>query len=39
MLMFKEIEGDLFNSDAQALAHGVNIRGVMGAGIAKPFKE
>jgi O-acetyl-ADP-ribose deacetylase (regulator of RNase III) len=39
MFMFKEIEGDLFNSDAQALAHGVNIRGVMGAGIAKPFKE
>jgi len=31
--------GDLFSSDAQALAHGCNCLGVMGAGIAAEFKE
>ncbi len=30
--------GDLFTSDAPALAHGVNCFGVMGAGIAKEFR-
>lgn len=37
--MLKEVTGDLFEQDVQALAHGVNCSGVMGAGIAKPFKE
>lgn len=37
--MLNEVTGDLFNTTAPALAHGVNVRGVMGAGIAKPFKE
>lgn len=31
--------GNLFDSDAPALGHGVNCAGVMGAGIAKTFKE
>jgi O-acetyl-ADP-ribose deacetylase (regulator of RNase III) len=31
--------GDLFSTDAQAIGHGVNCEGVMGAGIAKVFKE
>lgn len=31
--------GDLFDSDAPALGHGVNCAGVMGAGIAKAFRE
>ena len=30
--------GDLFTSDAPALCHGVNVQGVMGAGIAKAFR-
>lgn len=30
--------GDIFTSDAQALAHGCNCQGVMGAGIATQFK-
>lgn len=37
--MLREVIGDLFESTAPALAHGVNCKGVMGAGIAKPFKE
>lgn len=37
--MLKEITGDLFESDADALAHGVNCHGLMGAGIAKPFRD
>ena len=32
-------KGDLFTSDVVALGHGVNIAGLMGAGIAKTFKE
>jgi O-acetyl-ADP-ribose deacetylase (regulator of RNase III) len=32
-------KGDLFTSDCEALGHGVNVRGLMGAGIAKTFKE
>lgn len=36
-LIFKT--GDLFSSDAPALAHGVNTKGAMGAGVAKGFKE
>lgn len=32
-------EGDLFASDAPALAHGVNCKGVMGAGIARLFRD
>src|SRR5579863_1959322 len=36
---FSERHGDLFAAtDMDALAHGVNCRGVMGAGIAKGFK-
>lgn len=31
--------GNLFSSDAQVFGHGVNTVGVMGAGIAKTFKE
>lgn len=34
-----ERKGDLFTTDAKILGHGVNVRGVMGAGIAKAFKE
>lgn len=31
--------GDLFTSDAGALAHGVNTRGAMGSGIAVQFRD
>ena len=31
--------GDLFTTDAACIGHGVNCRGVMGAGIAKAFRE
>lgn len=34
-----ERRGDLFTSTAPALGHGVNCAGVMGAGIAKTFRE
>lgn len=33
------VEGDLFSSPDPAIAHGVNMRGVMGAGIAKEFRD
>lgn len=33
------VSGDLFTSNAQALAHGCNCQGVMGAGIAVQFKK
>jgi O-acetyl-ADP-ribose deacetylase (regulator of RNase III) len=36
-MSYNEITGDLFTADAQALAHGVNCKGVMGAGIASEF--
>jgi O-acetyl-ADP-ribose deacetylase (regulator of RNase III) len=35
----KRRRGSLFDTDAPALGHGVNCAGVMGAGIAKTFKE
>ncbi len=34
-----ERTGNLFDTEAQAIGHGVNTKGVMGAGIAKQFKE
>src|SRR6478609_351635 len=34
-----EKQGDLFDSDAAYIGHGVNVCGVMGAGIAKAFRE
>lgn len=38
--MIHHIKGDLFaNTDVDAYAHGVNCKGVMGAGIAKEFKR
>jgi O-acetyl-ADP-ribose deacetylase (regulator of RNase III) len=37
--MFREVEGDLFAMDVDAIGHGVNCKGLMGAGIAKPFRE
>jgi O-acetyl-ADP-ribose deacetylase (regulator of RNase III) len=33
------LTGDLFNTDAPYIGHGVNCQGVMGAGIAKTFRE
>lgn len=33
------MRGDLFNTHAWTIGHGVNTKGVMGAGIAKKFKE
>jgi O-acetyl-ADP-ribose deacetylase (regulator of RNase III) len=37
--MIEEREGDLFlQGDLDALGHGVNCQGVMGAGIARPFR-
>lgn len=35
----KVIEADLFDTDLPALGHGVNLQGVMGAGIAVGFRE
>lgn len=32
------VEGDLFSTSDPAIAHGVNMRGVMGSGIAVPFR-
>lgn len=39
--MIHEIEGDLFNliGKVDAICHGVNTKGVMGAGIARTFRE
>jgi O-acetyl-ADP-ribose deacetylase (regulator of RNase III) len=34
-----EREGNLFDSDQRALGHGVNCKGMMGAGIAKGFRD
>lgn len=31
--------GNLFTTDATAIGHGVNVKGVMGAGVAKVFAE
>lgn len=35
----RHFEGDLFTTDNRAIGHGVNTKGVMGAGIAVPIKE
>lgn len=32
------VRGDLFDEDTQVIAHGVNCKGLMGAGIAKAFR-
>lgn len=37
--MFTEIEGDLFDLGLPAIGHGVNLRGMMGAGIARVFRS
>jgi O-acetyl-ADP-ribose deacetylase (regulator of RNase III) len=37
--MFREAEGNLFELGLPAIGHGVNCRGVMGAGIAKVFRD
>lgn len=37
--MLTEKTGDLFTSDAPAIGHGVNVVGVMGAGVAKIVRE
>ena len=37
--MITEHTGDLFTSDAPAIGHGVNCQGVMGAGIARTFRD
>lgn len=37
--MISFTEGDLFASGLPAIAHGVNCRGVMGAGIARQFRD
>lgn len=37
-MTYIEKSGNLFNTDAPALAHGVNTHGKMGAGIAKMFR-
>lgn len=34
-----ERKGDIFTTDAGYIGHGVNCRGVMGAGIAKQFRQ
>jgi O-acetyl-ADP-ribose deacetylase (regulator of RNase III) len=34
-----EKEGDLFTTEAPAIGHGVNVKGVMGAGIARQFAD
>jgi O-acetyl-ADP-ribose deacetylase (regulator of RNase III) len=39
MATFSEKYGDLFDSSAPALAHGVNTAGLMGAGIAVEFRR
>lgn len=37
--MIKVVNGDIFNSDADAILHQVNCQGVMGSGIAKQVRE
>lgn len=37
--MFVEKTGNIFDSTAQVIGHGVNIRGVMGAGIAREVAD
>lgn len=38
-MSYHEVKGDLFEFDFDAVAHGCNTRGVMGAGIAKQFAQ
>lgn len=38
-MSFTEVTGDLFKLDLPAIGHGCNCHGVMGAGIAKEFKD
>jgi O-acetyl-ADP-ribose deacetylase (regulator of RNase III) len=37
--MLKEVNGDVFDSDADYIAHGVNCQGVMGAGVARIIRD
>lgn len=37
--MLTEKTGDLFSTDAPAIGHGVNVDGIMGAGVAKIVRE
>ena len=37
--MYSEVTGDLFELDLPAIGHGVNCRGVMGAGVAKVVRQ
>ena len=37
--MIKTIKADLFTINADAYAHGCNVQGVMGSGIAREFKD
>ena len=39
MSYYREVEGNLFDADTPAIGHGVNLAGVMGAGIAREFAE
>lgn len=36
---YREVQGDLFEGGYPAIGHGVNLAGLMGAGIAKVFRE
>lgn len=38
-MSFREVEGDLFELGLPAIGHGVNCRGMMGAGIARIFRD
>lgn len=37
--MIKYVEGDLFSTDADIIAHGCNCQGVMGSGVAKIVRD
>ena len=39
LLSIEHIQGDLLTADVPVIAHGVNCKGLMGAGIAKPVRE
>jgi O-acetyl-ADP-ribose deacetylase (regulator of RNase III) len=38
-MSYREIQGDLFDTDAPVIVHGCNCQGVMGAGVAKIVKD
>jgi O-acetyl-ADP-ribose deacetylase (regulator of RNase III) len=38
-MSFTEVTGDLFDMDLPAIGHGVNCVGIMGAGIARVFRD